>query len=365
MSSQRKLTALLHELQHARSPLAQARVLARAWRTVRELSPTDRRLLARHAGFDGAEEILEGLAARKGGLAPAMLLRALAKARATDGSTVTELLSAFSDPERRDGAVVMGVDLVGDLLSDPDGDEGPLQEEETQEALGERQTVEETMDGSPEGAESADRELEADSRGDDEASPVTEDRGDRGPGIEEEPPQETEPEPPAPLPPEAQAPVVDWSRWEAATPISRPAPKPRPESGPPVVQVASRPFEARKVVRALGAERTVLSQLRELRCELAAFSGSSLETLRDLIESFPDGWVRRRAVCALIEAGEPREIRDAIRLVALLGRESDRRWCLGVLARRGGLVGEELDSALDLVSSPASKRRITTAARRP
>ena len=61
MSNQRKLTALLHELQNARSPLAQARVLARAWRTVRELSPTDRRLLARHAGFDGAEEILEGL----------------------------------------------------------------------------------------------------------------------------------------------------------------------------------------------------------------------------------------------------------------------------------------------------------------
>ena len=57
MSTQPKLTALLHELQHARSPLAQARVLARSWRTLRELSPTDRKLLARQTGFDGAEEI--------------------------------------------------------------------------------------------------------------------------------------------------------------------------------------------------------------------------------------------------------------------------------------------------------------------
>ena len=58
MSTQRQLSALLYELQHARSPLAQARVLARAWRTVRELGPTDRKLLARHVGFEGAEELL-------------------------------------------------------------------------------------------------------------------------------------------------------------------------------------------------------------------------------------------------------------------------------------------------------------------
>ena len=119
MSTQRKLTALLYELQHARSPLAQARVLARAWRTVRELSPTDRRLLARHAGFDGAEEILEGLSQRKGGLAPAMLLRVLANARGTDGSAVSELLAAFRDPERRDEAISLGAELASDLLAEP------------------------------------------------------------------------------------------------------------------------------------------------------------------------------------------------------------------------------------------------------
>ena len=89
MSSQRKLNALLFELQTARSPLQQAKTMARAWRTIRELSPTDRRLLARHAGFAGAEEMLEGLASRKGGLAPAALLGALSKARDADGTTVS------------------------------------------------------------------------------------------------------------------------------------------------------------------------------------------------------------------------------------------------------------------------------------
>jgi hypothetical protein len=142
MNTERKLSALLHELQHARSPLAQARVLARAWRTVRELSPTDRRLLARHAGFDGAEEILEGLGQRKGGLAPAMLLRVLANARGTDGSAVSELLSAFRDPQRRGEAISRGAELASDLLSGPEAEEVRA---EVGEALEELQAVEETI----------------------------------------------------------------------------------------------------------------------------------------------------------------------------------------------------------------------------
>jgi hypothetical protein len=142
MNTERKLSALLHELQHARSPLAQARVLARAWRTVRELSPTDRRLLARHAGFEGAEEVLEGLSQRKGGLAPAMLLRVLANARATDGSAVSELLAAFRDPLRRGEAVSQGAELASDLLSGPEAEEVRA---EVGEALEELQAVEETI----------------------------------------------------------------------------------------------------------------------------------------------------------------------------------------------------------------------------
>ena len=355
MSNQRKLTALLHELQHARSPLAQARVLARAWRTVRELSPTDRRLLARHAGFDGAEDILEGLSQRKGGLAPAMLLRVLSNARGTDGSTVSELLAAFRDPHRRDEAMALGAELASDLLAEPIAEEPPA---EISEAIEELQAVEESIIETPEEALAALNALEPE-HGElgDEVEPVPE--PEPGEVRDPEPAPAPEVEPPPPPPP----PVVDWSRWHETTAASRrPAPVPRDEIRPSISDAGSRRFEARAVMGAMGAEQSVFSQLRVLRRELSGFKGSSNDTLRELIEAFPDGWARRRALCALLDAGIPAETRDALDLVSSLGRELDRRWCLALLARRGDLRGSLLTHALDLVDSDFSKRRLTAIA---
>jgi hypothetical protein len=329
MNTQRKLTALLHELQHARSPLAQARVLARAWRTVRELSPTDRRLLARHAGFDGAEDILEGLSKRKGGLAPAMLLRVLANARATDGSAVSELLAAFRDPERRDEALSLGAELASDLLAEPPAEETTP---EIGDAIEELQAVKASIIETPEEALAA---LNA-----------------------PEPEPMPEPEPEAPPPP----PVVDWSRWREPMASSEPEHAPREEEPLPPSASGSRRFEARAVMGALGAQQSVFSQLRVLRRELSGFAGSSTDTLRELIETFPDGWARRRALCALLETGIPAEARGALELVSCLGRELDRRWCLGLLARKGDLRGALLSRALDLVDSDYSKRRLSVLA---
>jgi hypothetical protein len=112
------------------------------------------------------------------------------------------------------------------------------------------------------------------------------------------------------------------------------------------------------------AERSTLSQLRVLRRELSRFEGSNLSTLSELVESFADGWVRRRAVCALLEGGIVVAVADALELVSALNRESDRRWCLGLLARRAELGGTNLDRALELVSSPSSRRRLRIAARK-
>ena len=353
MSSQHKLTALLHELQHAGSPLARARVLARAWRTVRELSPTDRRLLAHNAGFDGAEEILEGLNRREGGLAPAKLLQALANARTTDGSAVSNLLAAIRDPQRRGEAISLGVDLANDLLAEPDSEGGP---EEVSDALEELQAVEESIIESPEEALAALNALEA-NRGEEDPAPA--------PAFAAEEPQSTQPPqdevpetepvlPPPPPPP----PVVDWNRWQIDTESHRPAPVPHHEKGPSVTDVGSRRFEARAVMGAMGAERSVFSQLRVLRRELSGFAGSSIDTLREVVEAFPDGWARRRALCALLEAAIPTGTSDALELISDLGREFDRRWCLGILARRGDLRGAALRRALDLVDSPFARKRL-------
>ncbi len=352
MSTERQLSALLHELQHARSPLAQARALARAWRTLRQLSPTDRRLLARHVSFDGAEEILEGLS-RRGGLAPAMLLRVLANARSTDSAAVSELLSAVRDPDRRDEAISLGAGLASELLAEPE----PEASAEVGSALEELWAVESATDeeteAEPATAEPADL-------GDEEVAEVP--AATATPAAQAV--EQAESGQPEAEPGPAQPPAVDWSRWRSAAEDRRPDPAASDAAGGSAVSDdRPRRFEARAVMGAMGAAESPISQLRVLRRELAGFAGSSLATLRELVESFPDGWARRRALCALLEAGIPSEADEALELIALFERELDRRWCLGVLVRRDGLAGSRLERALDLVSSPTTRRRIRAAAR--
>jgi hypothetical protein len=358
MSTSRKLNTLLFELQTAGSPLQQARILVRGWRTLRELSPTDRRLLANHAGFDGAEEILEGLAKRRGGLAPAMLLRVLANARSTDGAAVGELLSAVQDPLQRDEAVTRGIDLAAELLADPEGVEEDEQEE-VGGAFGELSVVEPTIEESPEEVLAALSALGED-----------EDEGGEDPEFEADSPlpPETEPETPPEPEPEIESsprapPIVDWSRWETTSPTHQATPTTRAGMPPPADDSGLRRSDGQVVPGALVAEPSVLSRLLVLRRELSGFAGSSVETLRELVEGFEDGWARRRALAAFLEAGIPESRDDALDLVATLNRELDRRWCLGILARRGDLEGSRLDRALSLVSSQSARRRIALAAR--
>ena len=358
MSVQRKLNALLFELQTARSPLQQARILARAWRTLRELSPTDRRLLANHAGFDGAEEILDGLAKRRGGIAPAMLLRVLANARSTDGAAVGELLSAVRDPLQRDEAVERGIDLAADLLADSE-DVGEDDHEEISGIVGEAATVEPTIEESPEEAPAALSVLEED---EDEDGEEPEFEPDPPPPLELE--SETPPEPEPEIEPSpVVSPVVDWSRWQTTSPTHPPSPKTGAEMPPPADDSGSGRFDGQIVPDALVAEPSVLSRLLVLRRGLSGYAGSSIDTLRELVEGFEDGWARRRALAAFLEAGIPESASDALELVATLKSELDKRWCLGILARRGDLEGSQLNRALDLVSSPSARRRLELAAR--
>ncbi len=377
MGSKRKLNAMLFELQAAQSPLAQAKIIARAWRTVRELSPTDRKLLARHAGFDGAEEVLDGLATHRGGFAPAMLLQMLSKARATDGQSVGRVIAALRDPERRQETIARGFDMASELLVRPEAPE----DEELVEALSELQAVEDSLAETPEEALMALNKLDAlveaeeDGRSLEElplassdSEPVeaqTEEVAPSPPVIPTDMAAPGPPIQPPPLPP-PQTPTrskeIDWERWDmnpggSQSTTDYPVEIPRPQKTP-----GPRRFDAKTVMGALGAESSVFSQLRVLHRELAGFAGSSVETLAEVLEGFPDGWARRRALSALIKAGIPTDARDAIMLIAALENERDRSWCLGTLARRGDLRGPTLKQALDLVSSNFAKRRLEDAA---
>jgi hypothetical protein len=376
MSLQRQLNALLFELQAARTPLERAKILARAWRTVRDLSPTDRRLLARHAGFEGAQAILEGLAARRGGLAPALLLRVLGNARASDGAAVSELLGALRDPSLRSEAVDRGLEAAQELLRKPGAEAAPT---EVDEALGELHAVVAKVAENPEQALAALTALEAGNaaaRG--EPADKTADHATPTSGVSRpapSPPGNTagprQPEPPTPAAeakPAAVRPAEQRSprraaapEWEVLasrkTPAEPPGPDPQWNDGPGQAGDAAR-FDAGAVLAALGAEDSVFSRLLVLHRELSAFRGSSAATLRELVLSFPDGWPRRRVLVALLEGGIVATPDEGLELIATLDREVDRRWCLGRLAAQGEFKGSVLQRALDLVTSPSVRRRL-------
>ncbi|MCG6950053.1 MAG: hypothetical protein LJE93_14170 [Acidobacteria bacterium] len=361
MSTQRKLTELLRELQQARSPLAQARIVARAWRTVREISPTDRRLLARHLAFDGAEEILDALARRKGGMAPSALLRGLAEARAADGSKLQEMVAAIRDPERLEEVVVAGADLATSVLEDETDGEAAR---ESFELIDSPQAAENIAPEVPE-TNGRDRETaspEMAPRGEASLAAKPEDKAE----VTDETPNgratvsEVEPLRELPGPPQKPAPLmVDWSRWDSNRKESAAPPESQPYQD---VLAGETPgtgdFGRHGGIGAAVEGASVLPRLLAFRRHIRESSGTGFDELQSLVESFPDGWMRRRAICAVFDEGIADRIDDALELVSSLGRESDRRWCLCVLAARGLLQGESLEGALALLDSRFARKRV-------
>ena len=376
MGAQSELAALLFELQAAVSPLERAKILARAWRTVRDLSAVDRRRLVRHAGFDGAEQIVEGLAARRGGMAPALLLRMLGNARASDGAALRELLQALEDPARRGELAEQRVRVAAELLREPATD--PPQEM-VDEAEVESRDIDEIAAATAEEALAALHAIDS-TGGVDEpregktAEPASTDetatrhvaRPAPAPGLARGP---------RPAGPPPRAPEVAPTGLKRAPPRHSAAPGwrtlPEPSASPPAPgpeaaaegvprragDAAS--FDAAKVLSALGADDSVVSRLLVLHRELDAFRGSSTATLHELVLSFPDGWPRRRALMDLIRSGVITAPETAVELAATLEREPDRRWCLGLVAAGNALKGPALQRALELVDSTWAKRRLS------
>ena len=367
MGAQRELNALLFELQAASSPLERAKMLARAWRTVRDLNAVDRRLLVRHAGFEGAEQIVEGLARRRGGVAPALLLRMLGNARSSDGAAIGELLQSIRDPARR---------AVEELLREPapDPPEETINEAEresrdideiaattAEEALAALHAVEGSRGvDEPRDAEAAAEPGSADETAPRHVAPPAPSPGRaRGTGSAGSPPRALEA---ASIGPERDPPrhsaAPGWrtlSEPSASQPAS--APEAAAEGGPRRTgDVAS--FDGAKVLSALGADDSVVSRLLVLHRELDAFRGSPTTTVRELLLSFPDGWPRRRALMSLIRSGVAAAPERAVELAATLEREPDRRWCLGLVAAGSALEGPALQRARELVDSNWAKRRL-------
>jgi len=354
-----ELSALVFELQRARSPVDRARAMARAWRTIRKLGPTDRRMLAREMGFDGAEDLVEGLAGKSGGIfAPAAVLEALGRMRGDEDLTVRSILSDLRDPERRDDLLVRGIDLaVGAVDEDPAEDElfepagkageSTIPVEGSGLAGADEDTVDEETQFEAENGASGPVPpppppvVEAEFT----LVPEAETRLEPEPEIEGEVDQSQEPE--------QLAELVESSPWDLVWQ--------RPEAPESVAATATR--TGRAVISTGGvqspkAEGSVLHRLRASRDAIPGLGDAHQDEIAEILDSLPEPWARRRALVALIDGGVPGDAEAALDLIEELDRPMDRRWCLAVLAQRGDLDGDALERALEMLASPAAKRRV-------
>ncbi len=353
------LTALVFELERARSPVEKGRAIARAWRTVRGLSATERRLLAREVGFDGAEDLVEGLAGKSGGtLAPAAVLEALGRMRKDESLSVRGILADLRDPERREDLLVRGIDLLaGDEIEeedpvlelglgfDPDEDEAPLEAPHPY-SLAEVQSVDEADRLA---AEPTDAEVEPESVDRIPPPPPSFEMTDPELREDHEPVADPDPEPDSPPPAESEDPESWEEMWHRTSTDSAAA---------AVVRRSRQTSRSGSAVPSRAASGSVLERLRGFRDGIDDLRGASDLTLINALDDFPELWARRRAVVALIESGIPGDPSSTLDLIAEMERPMDRRWCLSALARRGGLDGEDLERAMGMLSSPAARRRV-------
>ncbi len=300
--------------------MAKAKALARAWRMVRRLSPVERMALAEEAGFEGAGDLLESLAAKKGGVAPALMLQFLNSLRDRGDEGLSDVMAGLRDPEARDEILMRGADAVAEAFVP----EGPVDSVVVDVIEPELQTP---------------------------PLPI---------GQEEMAVAEAAGEPPMVL---IQVPETEHGRPEPAPDVGQDTPE-----SPPVVtetaQVEAKvgPSEGGSIdvaflVEDLETEVSLVDRLLFLREAIPVLEAGGGDLGR-LVKVFPEGWARRRALVALFEAGLPADVSDALDLINALERPADRRWCLGVLAARGDLRGAEADRALKMVESSTLRRRI-------
>jgi hypothetical protein len=345
------LRALLSELEAASSPLERLRRLALAWRTVRQLEPRERADLATHIGLDGAEDLVEKLARRKGGLAPTKLLEAVHAARQADPSQLRQLVAGLRDPEQRRGLVERGLAAVEARLAPEDTEDGEATEVEPgdgEDPVAGGGAADVSLEPTPtppveiEPAEPPPPPSSAEERTTPE--PTLESTTPPAPPGADEPFPLSEPEPPAPAAPPLSPPPPPTA--------SPPEPLPTPA---PVSQSLPEPTVEDDGAAGRG---TLVERLRAVRRAAGRPETATATQVRALLDTLPPGWAQRRALGAILEAGSPATVSAALDLIADLPEERDRIWCLAALAAGHDLDDEDLEAALDLVRTPAGRRRV-------
>ena len=118
-------------------------------------------------------------------------------------------------------------------------------------------------------------------------------------------------------------------------PQARSAPTQRVSTRPPVARPIAPAESARTLPEELRSTPSLTGRFRLLRLHADRICAAPADAVRDILDAFPEGWARRRALQALFRAGVPESREAALALVRELERPTDRRWCLRML---GGQV---------------------------
>jgi hypothetical protein len=352
-------TELLRELRSA-GPVDRVRLLAKSLAALRGLSPWDRKVLLRMAGFEGAEVLVERLAREDE--ATARRLRGLLKELEGRPAELERTMRALADPARRGEALDQLLAVLDEGFEEPEPEAAPPPPPEPPGApVPEPPPVPErpislAPPGPPPPRAKASRQ-----------GPRATARPEPGP----QPPTKAAPPPKAPSsqasPPPAPPPKA------TPEPVLEPAPAPSPKAPPePVVQAAPPPPRRPAAAAAPpsdpggsapegdgSAAGGVLGRLLELRRRIAAGEAPDAAALRRAFDrDIPFPWARRRALQAWLEAAPPTDLDESLALIDELGTPSARAWCLGALAGRGNWSDAEWRRIVEAAPTPAARRRL-------
>lgn len=344
---------LIAQLRNARTPLARARVVVGAWRTVRSLSPRDRSNLVTQLGLEGADDLVETIAAHQGTKAPVELIQAVNQMQKLDPEELRSAALRMRDPRQRGAVIQEGLKALETKLAGPPP--GP-----PAGFTAARPAPPATPPPAP-----PPRAAPAAAAA---SAPVTVMPATSWPLRASTPPAApvAQPAPAAPEP----APAVKAEPAPSPvvlTPVPIPSPPPAPEPARPVpaasavpATVANPPAAAVRgsLAEELAAVTVLTARFRLLRRRLAAARQLSPGELRGVVEVFEDGWARRRALSEILRAGIPARTADALALMETLGSPADRAWCLGTLADSRTLSSEERATIIQAAPTPAGRRRL-------
>jgi outer membrane biosynthesis protein TonB len=346
------LPELVDQLGRTFSPFERLKILIRAWSLLRQMTPEQRMIVASQLGLEHADDLVEAIARRSGTQASPALLSMIERAQTQGTAHLPQLLSDLRDPGKRAERMRQGAQaalegagsaLAGETPAAPWLPAGTAAPPKATKPAAPAPAAPRPQAPPPPPAAAAPKP----------AAPP--------PPIQAPAPAAAPtPAPLQPAPPPAAAPAAPPPKPKPAeaappaTPKLQPAPAAVPELHPTPVH----PAEDGALAGRLADASSLTERFHVLRRHLGEAKRMPAEGLRSVVEAFPDGWARRRALVALLRFGVPASFRDALALVDALGSERDRLWCLGALTGSRKLSESDREALLAAAASPTARRRL-------